>query len=75
MTDKATMVVACWQTQLNGGRSVGDPIEAKAESSVAIIGTPAVVLELVTPAECSRSASGLCSRCGENGPSRRETSR
>lgn len=31
-------------------RTVGDPVQAKAESAVAVIGTPAVVLELVAPA-------------------------
>ena len=33
----------------SGAQRIGDPVEAKAESTVAIIGTPAVSLELATP--------------------------
>jgi uncharacterized repeat protein (TIGR01451 family) len=50
LVDKATMIVAVQGDATNGGRSLGDPLEARAESTVAIIGTPAVVLELSTPA-------------------------
>ena len=46
LVDKATMTVAVLGDATNGGRSVGDPLEAKTEATVAIIGTPAVVLEL-----------------------------
>jgi uncharacterized repeat protein (TIGR01451 family) len=49
LVDRATMTVAVLGDATTGVRSVGDVIEAKAESTVAIIGTPAVVLELVTP--------------------------
>jgi uncharacterized repeat protein (TIGR01451 family) len=50
LTDRATMAVAISGDATSGGKSVGDPIEAKAESVVSIIGTPALVLELATPA-------------------------
>src|SRR5262249_60063151 len=46
LTDRATLSVAVLADATNGTRTVGDPIGAKADSSVAIIGTPALVLEL-----------------------------
>jgi uncharacterized repeat protein (TIGR01451 family) len=45
----ASMTVKISGDATSGGRSVGDSIESKTESMVAIIGTPAVVLELATP--------------------------
>jgi uncharacterized repeat protein (TIGR01451 family) len=33
-----------------GGKPVGDPVEGRGEAAVAVIGTPAVAMELVTPA-------------------------
>ena len=49
LVDRAIMTVAVLGDATTGDQNVGNPIEAKAESTVAIIGTPAVVLELATP--------------------------
>ena len=49
LTDKAVMTVAVLGDATSGTRTIGDPLEAKAEAAVAIIGTPAVSLELATP--------------------------
>ena len=49
LTDKATLTVSALGDATSGAKTVGDPVEAKAESAVAIIGTPALVLELATP--------------------------
>jgi uncharacterized repeat protein (TIGR01451 family) len=49
LTDRAALSVAVLGDATNGGRVVGDPVGAKAEAAVAIIGTPALVLELATP--------------------------
>lgn len=50
LTDKATVAVVA-QADATGGdaKPVGDPVEAKAEAAVAVIGAPAVVLELISP--------------------------
>jgi hypothetical protein len=50
LTDKATMAVAVLADATSSGKSIGASIEAKAESVVSVIGTPALVLELATPA-------------------------
>jgi uncharacterized repeat protein (TIGR01451 family) len=49
LVDRAIMTVAVLADATAGAQNIGDQIEAKAESTVAIIGTPAVVLELATP--------------------------
>jgi len=49
MTERATIGVTALGDATNGALTVGDPVQARTESSVAIIGTPAVVLELATP--------------------------
>jgi uncharacterized repeat protein (TIGR01451 family) len=49
LNDKATLSVAVLADATNGSRTVGDPVGAKADSTVAIIGTPALALELATP--------------------------
>lgn len=53
LTDRALITVVASGDALTGtgpaARPVGDPVEAKAEVAVAVIGTPAVGLELVTP--------------------------
>lgn len=49
LTDRAALAVTVVGDATNGTRTVGEPLEAKAESAVAIIGTAALVLELATP--------------------------
>lgn len=49
LADRATLSVAALGDATSGGRTVGDPVEARAEAVTAIIGTPAVMLELATP--------------------------
>ena len=50
-SEKATLSVLATAdaTSSNDGTPVGDPVQARAESATAIIGTPAVSLELVAP--------------------------
>ena len=52
LTSKATLSVAAMADVVSGTQLVGDPLGAKAETSVAIIGTPALVLN-VTAAQTS----------------------
>lgn len=49
LTDRATVSVVVLGDATSGTRTVGDPVEVKSEAAVAIIGTPAIVLELATP--------------------------
>lgn len=49
LADRANLTAAILADAVSGGRTVGDPIGAKSESAVAIIGTPAVVVQLVAP--------------------------
>lgn len=49
LTDRATLSVVALGDAASGAKTVGDPVEAKSDSTVAIIGTAAVVLELATP--------------------------
>ena len=49
LVDRAVLGVSVVGDATNGTRTVGEPVSAKAESAVPIIGTPAVVLELATP--------------------------
>jgi uncharacterized repeat protein (TIGR01451 family) len=49
LSSHATMTVAVLADVVNGTQLVGDPLGAKAESSVAIIGNPALVLNVATP--------------------------
>jgi uncharacterized repeat protein (TIGR01451 family) len=53
LADRAAVSVIAFGDALSGrgdaARTVGDPVQAKAEAAVAVIGTPAVVMELVTP--------------------------
>ncbi len=49
LSSRATMTVAVLADAVNGTQLVGDPLGAKAETAVAIIGTPALVLDLATP--------------------------
>jgi uncharacterized repeat protein (TIGR01451 family) len=49
LADRAALTVTVLADATNGTRTVGDPVGAKAESAVAIIGTPALALELATP--------------------------
>ena len=50
LADRATLTVSVLGDAKDGARTVGEPLGAKAETAVAIIGTPALVLELATPA-------------------------
>jgi len=50
LSDRAALTVSVLGDANNGTRTVGEPLGAKAETAVAIIGTPALVLELATPA-------------------------
>jgi uncharacterized repeat protein (TIGR01451 family) len=43
------MTVAAMADVINGTQLVGDPLGAKAETAVAIIGAPALVLDVATP--------------------------
>lgn len=51
LADKATLVVLAMgdPVGVSGSTSIGDPIEAKAEAAVALIGSPALVLENIAP--------------------------
>jgi uncharacterized repeat protein (TIGR01451 family) len=49
LNDRATLTVSVLGDATSGTRTVGDPLGAKAEATTAIIGTPAVVLELASP--------------------------
>ncbi|HJZ60230.1 MAG TPA: hypothetical protein VKE74_35130, partial [Gemmataceae bacterium] len=50
LTDRATLSVTATSDALAGPASpVGNPVEAKADAAVAIVGVPAVALELATP--------------------------
>ena len=49
LADKAALSVAVVADATSGARTVGDPVQAKADSVIAIIGTPGLVLELATP--------------------------
>lgn len=51
LADRAAITVAATADMpgTGAGPPVGDPIQARAEGAVAVIGTPAVVLELATP--------------------------
>lgn len=49
LSDRAALSVAVLADATNGTRAVGDPLGAKAEAGVAIIGTPAVSLEVTAP--------------------------
>ncbi|MBA4188487.1 MAG: hypothetical protein C0467_10820 [Planctomycetaceae bacterium] len=50
LTDRATLTASVLADATSGAKTVGDPVGSKAESSVAIIGTPAVSLVLTAPA-------------------------
>ena len=49
LASRAAMTVAVLADAVNGTQLVGDPLAAKAEAAVAIIGTPALVLNVGTP--------------------------
>jgi uncharacterized repeat protein (TIGR01451 family) len=49
LIDRAVLSVAALGDATSGGRTVGDPVEAKSETATTIIGTPAVLLEMTTP--------------------------
>jgi uncharacterized repeat protein (TIGR01451 family) len=49
LNDRATLTVSVMGDATSGTRTVGDPLGAKAETTTAIIGTPALALELVSP--------------------------
>jgi hypothetical protein len=49
LTDRAVLSMAALGDVLAAGKTVGDPVGVKAESVVAIIGTPAIVLEVTPP--------------------------
>lgn len=49
ITPGAGVTVAVLGDALNNGATVGTPVEGKAEAAVAVIGTPALSLELATP--------------------------
>jgi uncharacterized repeat protein (TIGR01451 family) len=49
LSTQATLAVGLVADAVNAGRAVGDPLTAKAEASVAIIGTPAVSLDVTGP--------------------------
>jgi uncharacterized repeat protein (TIGR01451 family) len=49
LTAKASLSVSVVADVVNGTQLVGDPLAAKADSAVAIIGTPALVLNVATP--------------------------
>jgi hypothetical protein len=49
LSDRATLTVAVAADAVNNGRTVGEPVIGKAESEVAIIGTPAMSLEVQMP--------------------------
>jgi uncharacterized repeat protein (TIGR01451 family) len=49
LSNRAPLSVAALADVVNGAQLIGDPVAAKAETAVAIIGTPALVLNLSTP--------------------------
>jgi uncharacterized repeat protein (TIGR01451 family) len=49
LVDRAVLTVVALGDATSGGRTMGDPVEARGEAATAIIGTPAVVLEVATP--------------------------
>ena len=49
LNDRATFAVSALGDAVSGGRAVGEPLSAKAEATTAIIGTPALSMELATP--------------------------
>jgi uncharacterized repeat protein (TIGR01451 family) len=49
LTSRAAFTVAVLADAINGTQLVGDPLGAKAETAVAIIGTPALVLNVASP--------------------------
>ena len=49
LTDRAALTVTASGDPVSGTRPAGEPVEARADSAVAIAGTAAVVLELATP--------------------------
>lgn len=49
LADRAVLKVAALADATSNGHTVGDPVEARSEAVLAIIGTPAMVLELATP--------------------------
>ncbi|HSQ56275.1 MAG TPA: hypothetical protein VLM40_11095, partial [Gemmata sp.] len=49
LADRATLNVSVLGDAMSGTRTVGDPLEARSETATAIIGTPAIALELASP--------------------------
>jgi uncharacterized repeat protein (TIGR01451 family) len=49
LTGRAALTVAVMADAINGTQLVGDPLSAKAETAVAIIGTPALSLDVAAP--------------------------
>jgi uncharacterized repeat protein (TIGR01451 family) len=49
LTSRAALTVAVLADAINGTQLVGDPLGAKAETAVSIIGTPALILNVATP--------------------------
>ncbi len=49
LNDRATLAASVLADATNGTRTVGDPVNAKSESTVAIIGTPALSLVVSAP--------------------------
>lgn len=49
LSAKATLSAAVMADAVNGTQLVGDPVAAKAEGSVAVIGSPVLVLDVATP--------------------------
>jgi uncharacterized repeat protein (TIGR01451 family) len=49
LSSRAALTVAVMADVINGTQLVGDPLGVKAETAVAIIGTPALVLDVATP--------------------------
>ncbi|MCI0702410.1 MAG: hypothetical protein L0241_15110 [Planctomycetia bacterium] len=49
LTAQATVSASVLGDATSGGKPVGTPVEAKSESALAVIGTPAVSLELIPP--------------------------
>jgi uncharacterized repeat protein (TIGR01451 family) len=49
LAPQASVTVAALGDAISNGTTVGTPVEGKAEASVAVIGTPALSLELIAP--------------------------
>ncbi|MBM3980187.1 MAG: hypothetical protein FJ304_07855 [Planctomycetes bacterium] len=59
LTPGAGVTVAVLGDAVSNGTTVGTPVEGKAEAAVAVIGTPALSLELATPAGVAEAGKRL----------------